>query len=162
MIHKTGKIFSYRADRNFGWIQQEDGSTIFFHGDNVWDVTPDEIEIGQDVMYLPAVSKTTRKPFARAIQIVSPELIESIGTNTLLYGYVCTSPNGNNGVGFLSPTYSKARLFFHKNSVVNREDLESSQLVSFRIREENKGLVAFEVASVPELQPEDPKELSTT
>jgi cold shock CspA family protein len=162
VIHKVGQIFSYFPTRNFGWIKQEDGTAIFFHSDNVWDVPPEEIEIGQTVIFLSAVGKTSGKPFARNIQIVSPELLESIGTDTRLYGYVCTSPSDNNGVGFLNPTYSKARLFFHINSVVNREDLETGQLVSFRIAELTKGLAAFEVSSVPEVQAEAPNEVSTS
>jgi cold shock CspA family protein len=162
VIHKTGQIFSYFPTRNFGWIKQEDGTAIFFHSDNVWDITPDEIEIGETVIFHSAVGKTNGKPFARNIQIISPELIEALETKERLYGYVLTSPSGNNGVGFLNPTYSKAKLFFHKNSVVDREDLETGQLVSFQVIEGSKGLAAFEVAPILEVQAEAPKEVSTS
>jgi cold shock CspA family protein len=161
VIHKTGMVLNYSQDRKFGWIKQEDGSSIFFHSDNFWDAPPDEIEIGEQVMYVPAVSQTNGKSFARGVRIVSPELIESIGTNTRLYGYV-HNPAADKGFGYIVPTYSKAQLFFHCHSVVNNEDLTLGQLVSFRVQEDFKGLTAFEIA--PEIEaaqePEGSKEVS--
>ena len=155
VIHKAGRVSKYRADRKFGWIEQEDGSEIFFHADNFWDAPPEEIEIGEHVIYTPELTRTDGKPFAREIRIVSPELIESIGTNTRLFGYV-SSPAKDKGFGYISPTYSKARLFFHRDLVVNHEDLKAGQLVSFRVREDGKGLVAFAVA--PEIEAEQESE----
>ena len=155
MIHKTGTISRYLASRKFGWIEREDGSEIFFHADNFWDVPPDEIEIGECVIYAPELSRKDAKPFAREIRIVSPELIESIGSKTRLYGYV-SSPIADKGFGHICPTYSKARLFFHRDLVVNHEDLKAGQLVSFCVREDGKGLVAFAVA--PEIETEQESE----
>ncbi|PYU66607.1 MAG: hypothetical protein DMG49_21610, partial [Acidobacteria bacterium] len=90
-------------------------------------------------------------------------LIESVGTKTRLYGYV-SSPVEDNGFGYISPTYSKARLFFHRNSVVNHEDLKAGQLVSFRVREDFKGLTAFDIALEiePEQESEGSKEVSAS
>ena len=155
MIHKTGQIYKYVAARKFGWIEQEDGSEIFFHADNFWDAPPEEIETGEHVIFTPELSRKDGKPFAREIRIVSPELIESIGNKTRLYGYV-SSPVKDNGFGYISPTYSKARLFFHRNAVVNHEDLKAGPLVSFRVREDFNGLAAFDIA--PEIEPEQDSE----
>ncbi len=102
-----------------------------------------------------AVSRTDGKPFAREIRIVSPELIEGIGTNTRFYGHVISFTE-DKGFGHITPTYSKARLFFHQDLVVNHEDLNAGQLVSFRVREDGKGLVAFAVA--PEIETEQESE----
>ena len=155
MIHKVGTVYKYVADRKFGWIEQEDGSEIFFHADNFWDAPPEEIEIGECVIYTPELSRKDAKPFAREIRTASPELLECIGTNTRLYGHVFSSID-DKGFGYIRPTYSKARLFFHRSSVVNGEDLDAGQLVSFRVREDGKGLVAFAVA--PEIETEQESE----
>jgi len=163
VIHKIGQISRYVAARKFGWIEQEDGSEIFFHADNLWDAPPEEIEIGEHVIYTPELSRKDGKPFAREIRIASPELLECIGTNTRLYGHVFSSID-DKGFGYIRPTYSKARLFFHRKSVVSGEDLDAGRLVSFRVREDGKGLVAFAVA--PEIEPtqesEGSKEVSVT
>jgi cold shock CspA family protein len=157
MIHTLGRINRYIPERNFGWITQEDGSTIFFHSDNVWNLPPEEIEIGQDVMFVPALSQKGGRPFAREVQIVSPELIEAIGTATRLYGHIGSS--AERGFGYISPTYSKASLWFHRNSVPSGEELETGQYVSFRVQEDEKSLIAFDVApeeyteTVEELEP---------
>jgi len=161
VIHKTGQIYKYVAARKFGWIEQEDGSEIFFHADNFWDAPPEEIETGEHVIFTPELSRKDGKPFAREIRIVSPELIESIGTKTRLYGYI-DSPAEDKGFGCISPTYSKARLFFHRNSVVNGADLKAGQLVSFCVREDGKGLVAFAVAPEIETEQEGSNEVSPT
>jgi len=155
--HNTGIISQYLADRGFGWILPGDQNEpeIFFHADNFWDAPTEEIELGQDVIYMPAVSRTDGKPFAREIRIVSPELIESVGTDIRLYGYV-VSHAADKGFGHICPTYSKARLFFHRDLVVNHEDLKAGQLVSFCVREDGKGLVAFDVA--PEIETEQESE----
>jgi len=150
--HKNGIISKYLADRGFGWIlpADENEPELFFHADNFWDAPPEEIEIGEHIIYTPAVSRNN-KPFARQIRIVSPELIEGIGTNTRFYGHVISSTE-DKGFGYICPTYSKARLFFHRDLVVNHEDLKAGQLVSFCVREDGKGLVAFDVA--PEIETE--------
>lgn len=151
MIHKVGKIMRYFPQKKFGWIEGQDGSSTFFHADNFWDCSPEEIEAGQDVIYSPALSKKESKPFALNIRIVFPELIEAIGTNTRLYGYV-TCPIKDKGFGYISPTYSKAQLFFHQNSVMSGDELEVGQLVSFRVQEDLRGLAAFEIAPVSEAE----------
>lgn len=161
VIHKAGKIMRYFPLKKFGWIQDKDGSSIFFHSDNFWDGSPDEIEIGQDVIYTPAISRKDGKPFALNIRIVFPELIEAIGTSTRFYGYV-TSAVEDKGFGHISPTYSKAQLFFHQNSVMSGDDLEAGQLVSFRVQEDFKGLAAFEVMSEIAAEPEDSEAASMT
>ena len=156
MIHKLGHVCSYFPERKFGWIEdQEDGSTIFFHADNYWDASADEIELGEYVLYMPAISRRDGKPFAREIRIVSPELIESLGTSTRFYGYV-VAPIQDRGIGYISPTNSKARLFFHRTSVVDREKLETGQPVSFKVKEDGKGLAAFEITA--EVEQEDPQD----
>jgi cold shock CspA family protein len=161
LIHKTGTVLRYSRDQKFGWIKQEDGASIFFHSDNFWDATPDEIEIGEHVMYVPAINQTNGKSFARGVRIVSPELIENIGRNTRFYGYV-HNPAADKGFGYIFPTYSKALLFFHRNSVANGADLQTGQLVSFRVQEDFKGLAALEI--IPEVEavqePEGSKEVS--
>jgi cold shock CspA family protein len=163
VIHKTGTIMRYFPQKKFGWIQDKDGSSIFFHSDNFWDGSPDEIEPGQDVIYTPALSRKDSKSFALNIRIVSPELIEAIGTDTRLYGYV-TLPAEDKGFGYISPTYSKAQLFFHRNSVMSGDNLETGRLVSFRVTEDFKGLAAIEVAPVSEAEQlaEGSTELSAT
>ena len=157
MIHKAGRVSKYRADRKFGWIlpADENEPEIFFHADNFWDAPPEEIEIGEHVIYTPELTRTDGKPFAREIRIVSPELIEGIGTDTRFYGHVISFTE-DKGFGHICPTYSKARLFFHRDLVVNHEELDAGQLVSFRVREDGKGLLAFAVA--PEIETEQESE----
>jgi cold shock protein len=63
----TGTIKKIVSDRGFGFIQQSDGSDLFFHRSSVNGVSFDELTEGQSVNYEKAMDPRRNKENAEKV-----------------------------------------------------------------------------------------------